>query len=54
MKNVSTLLRSVIIDGSVLVGGGLLTYGAMSVYQPAGFIVAGVLLLSLGLSGAKR
>lgn len=46
--------RSLFIDGAVVIGFGLLTYGSMLVYSPAGFIVPGVLLLGVGLMGARR
>lgn len=50
----SSPLKSAVIDGSILAGGGLLTYGAYLTYAPAGFIVAGLLLLGIGIAGASR
>lgn len=38
-------IADVAADGLGLVGAGLLSYGGWLVYQPAGFIVAGLLLL---------
>jgi hypothetical protein len=49
-----SLARSVIIDGSILAGGALVSYGAGLIYLPAGIIAAGLLLLLLGLAGARR
>lgn len=46
--------RSLFIDGSVVMGFGLLTYGSWLVYTPAGLIVPGLLLLGVGLMGARR
>ena len=42
MKNISATLR----DGAGLVGAGLVAYGCWRIYAPAGFIVAGVLLIA--------
>lgn len=53
-KESMSLLSSFIVDTSILGGAVLLCYGAWRAYAPAGFIVAGLLLLSLGLRGAKR
>lgn len=45
-------------DGAGLAGCGLVSYGAWLMYEPAGFIVAGVLLLAtsvlLNLSGKAK
>lgn len=48
------LLRSIAIDCSIVVGWGLVTYGAWQIYAPVGFVVAGVMLLAVGLLGARR
>jgi hypothetical protein len=48
------LLRSALIDGSIVLGGGLLAYGGWLMYAPLGFVVPGALLLGLGLVGARR
>lgn len=53
MKSPS-LVREAAIDASILLGAGLLTYGAWLIYAPAGFIVPGVLLLAGGLFGVTR
>jgi hypothetical protein len=50
----SDLLRSAMIDLSILAGGGLLAYGGWLIYAPLSFIVPGVLLLGFGLVGARR
>lgn len=36
-------------DLAVLAGIGLVTYGAWLIYQPAGFILGGVLMAALGV-----
>ncbi|MEA3042984.1 MAG: hypothetical protein QOH47_822 [Sphingomonadales bacterium] len=44
-------------DAAGLAGAGLVAYGAWLVYAPAGFVVAGLLLLAgalLHARGAKR
>ena len=48
------LVRSLVIDGSILGGVGLLSYGAWLAYAPAGFLVAGALLLGLGLKAVRQ
>jgi hypothetical protein len=53
-QRASAIARSVIIDGSILTGSALVSLGAGLVYRPAGIIVAGLFLLLLGLSGARR
>ena len=50
----AAIARSIAVDSALLGGAGLLTYGSWSIYPPAGFIVAGVVLLAAGLSGARR
>jgi hypothetical protein len=43
------------MDDLLYFGGlGLVSYGAWTIYDPAGFIVAGVGLLFLGTAGAAR
>lgn len=44
---------SVLRDVSGLAGGALLSYGAWLAYKPAGFIVAGVLLLAGAVLAAR-
>lgn len=41
------------LDATGLAGAGLISYGAWRVYEPAGFIVAGLLLLC-GVALASR
>jgi len=48
-----TLVRSLVIDGSILSGSALVSVGAGLIYMPAGLISAGVLLLSMGLNLAR-
>lgn len=43
-----------LVDGSIVAGGCLLSYGAWLIYAPMGFVVPGVLLLGAGLLGARR
>lgn len=45
--------RGYISDALGIVGAGLVSYGAWSIYAPAGFIVAGVLLIALAVAGAR-
>jgi hypothetical protein len=47
-------VRSLIIDGSILSGSTLVSVGAGLIHFPSGLITAGVLLLSMGLSGARN
>lgn len=39
-------MRDLIVDVVGIVGAGLIAYGAWLIYQPAGAIVAGALLLT--------
>jgi hypothetical protein len=45
-------LQSFIVDGSILGGTGLMSYGTWLIYHPAGLILLGALLLALGLGAA--
>lgn len=54
MTNPQKRVREIFVDAAVVVGFGLLTYGAAIIYSPAGFIVPGVLLLAVGVIGARR
>jgi hypothetical protein len=47
-------VRGLVLDGSLLMGAGLAIYGSLLAFRPAGFIVAGLLLLALGATGARR
>lgn len=49
-----TAVESAMVDGSILVGASLVSYGAWAIYTPAGFIVAGMLLLAFGVTGARQ
>lgn len=46
--------RGVALDLLILSGFGLVSYGSWRIFTPAGFIVAGLLLLALGLKGIRR
>ncbi len=50
----ASLLRSFVVDLTTLAGCGLISYGAWLTYRPAGFIVAGLVLLAAGLNGGRR
>lgn len=52
-RRLASIARSAVVDGSILAGGALVTWGAHLVYRPAGFLVAGALLLALGWKGAR-
>lgn len=45
--------RGVILDALALSGVGLVTYGAWLIYEPAGFIVPGLLFLLATVAGAR-
>lgn len=47
------LLRGVLRDFCGLVGAALIAWGAYEIYRPAGFIAAGVLLLSAATMAAR-
>jgi hypothetical protein len=49
-----SLIGAMLRDGAVLGGGALIAYGASQVYEPAGFITAGVELAGIGLAAAWR
>ncbi|MEH6564633.1 MAG: hypothetical protein V7756_04830 [Halopseudomonas sp.] len=47
--------RDLVADAGGVIGAGALSYGAWLVYQPAGFIVCGLLLLAFAwLMGGVR
>lgn len=46
--------RGLVLDLLILSGFGLVSYGSWRIFAPAGFIVAGLLLLALGLKGIRR
>lgn len=41
-------------DSMIMAGVGLVSYGAWLVYEPAGFITGGVLLLIGGIKAARN
>ena len=43
------VLHAILPESFLLIGGGLVSYGAHMIYQPAGFIVAGAALIAYGL-----
>ena len=47
------VVHSNVPDMLLLVGGGLLSYGAGLAYRPAGFITAGLLLLAAGVLASR-
>lgn len=48
-----TVLGGLIIDGAILIGAGLTSFGTWLIYPPASLVVGGVLLMALGLALAK-
>lgn len=40
-------------DGLMVAGGGAVSYGAGMVYEPAGWMVGGVLLIAAGVLAAR-
>lgn len=47
-------LPELLIDGAALCGTGLVSYGTWRIYPPAGFIVAGVLLIAGAVLLARK
>lgn len=47
-------LAAALSDLCALSGAGSVSYGAWLVYEPAGFIVGGAILLGVGVIGALR
>lgn len=47
-------LMGLFSDGLVLCGIASTAYGAYLIYEPAGYVVAGVILLALGLVGSMK
>lgn len=41
-------------DGIALLGGSMIAWGAYRIYEPAGFVVGGALLLVIGMIGVVR
>lgn len=44
---------SLLPDALMISGGAALSYGAWLIYQPAGYIVAGILLVVAGVLSAR-
>ena len=53
MKKLLAALPGVSRDGMGIVGIALISYGTWRIYAPAGFIVAGLLLLSIAVLVAR-
>lgn len=47
-------MKSYIPDALLIAGAGLLSYGAWLVYEPAGYIVGGVLVLTQAVYLARK
>lgn len=43
----------VLSDAAILAGAGLAAYGAYLAYEPAGFLVAGMEMMALGLIAGR-
>lgn len=52
-RSIGRRLRGLVVDGSLLAGGGLLSYGSWLIYPPTGYLMAGALLLGVGLLGVR-
>ena len=53
MKPLKLFVIRYIDDFLYVAGGALLSYGAYETFRPAGFIVAGLLLMGMGLLAAR-
>lgn len=53
MKRLADAAPEILRDVAGLSGGGLLAFGAGEIYRPAGFIVAGALLLGAAWLSAR-
>lgn len=47
-------VRGLVVDSSILLGAGLVSFGAWQLLAPAGYITLGVLLLAFGTTAARR
>lgn len=47
-------LGDLMLDSAALSGAGLITYGAHLIYEPAGFITAGLFLIGGAWTMAKK
>lgn len=48
------IARGILVDVVALAGASLLAYGAWLAYEPAGFMVGGLVLLAAGVNGARQ
>ena len=53
MGRIASKLGVLVRDAIGLAGAGLVAHGAWLVYEPAGFIVAGLLLIAAAWLGAR-
>jgi hypothetical protein len=49
-----SLVRSLVVDGMILGGVGLVSLGTWEISRPAGLIALGAQLLALGLAAVHR
>ena len=54
LRAVCRAIPALVCDVAGLAGGGLIVYGAWLVYRPAGYLVAGLLLMAGAILGARR
>lgn len=56
LKNLGAILAKpdLAVDAVFIVGTASLSYGAGTIYPPAGFVVCGIVLLSLVFFGVRR
>lgn len=53
VKPLKSFVMRCIDDLLYIAGGALLSYGAYETFRPAGFVVAGLLLIGMGLLAAR-
>lgn len=53
MKSLRAIAPSVIRDSIGIAGSCLIVYGAWLVYEPAGFLMAGLMLMTAALLAAR-
>jgi hypothetical protein len=41
-------------DTAAIIGGGLVCYGAWLIYEPAGYIILGLMLMTASVLSARR
>lgn len=54
LSRVLSALPSIFLDGIGFSGAGLVSYGSWLIYPPAGFLVAGVLLMAFAMLIGRR